>query len=183
MTFDIHLWLLTSWTFEGSYIVSINQVWFQLDFNFSSEVNFTFWAHLATWLLMTVDLGIWPLTTKTYKGSHIVSINQVWFQLNYNFSNEALSHFQPILQLDLRWPLTLIYDLWPHQTRVPMLHLWPNFGWNPSKHVEATKKEPNVNLFSQQTTTTTDINCGLSDLYVSFLLGQVTQKCHHPIYS
>ena len=35
------------------------------------------------------------------------------------------SHFQPILQLDLRWPLILIYNLWPHQQmRAPMLHLW-----------------------------------------------------------
>ena len=45
------------------------------------------------------------------------------------------------LQLDLRWPLTLISDLWPHQQmKVPMSHLWPNFGWNPSKHVEGRAK-------------------------------------------
>ena len=35
-----------------------------------------------------------------------------------------LSHFQLILQLDLRWPLTLICDLLHHQQmRAPMLHL------------------------------------------------------------
>ena len=57
------------------------------------------------------------------------------------FQMKPLSHFQPILQLDLRWPLTLICDLWLHQQmRVPMLHLWPNFGWNPSKHVEGRVK-------------------------------------------
>ena len=103
----------------------------------------------------------------------------------------TFSYFQPILQLDLRWPLTLVhdpwcmiiwrftyyinkpslvqirlqlfkwghfhifrlsytltsddlwpwYDIWPHQyMRVPMCHLWPNFGWNPSKHVEDRAK-------------------------------------------
>ena len=68
--------------------------------------------------------------------THIVSINQDWFQSDFDFSNETLSDFQPILQLDLRWPLTLICVLWPHQQiRVPMLHLWPNFGWNLSKLV------------------------------------------------
>ena len=87
-----------------------------------------------------------------------------------------ISHFQPILKLDLRWPLTLICDLWPHQQiRVPMLHLWPNFGWNPSKHVEVRAK---CNTFSQQTTTTSNnyYYSGQSDPYVSFLLRQTTQK-------
>ena len=32
-------------------------------------------------------------------------------------------------------------DLWPHQQmRVPMLNLWPNCGWNSSKHVEDSAK-------------------------------------------
>ena len=31
------------------------------------------------------------------------------------------SHFQPILQLDIRWPLTLVYDLWPNEhMKVPI---------------------------------------------------------------
>ena len=121
--------------------VSTNQVWFQSDFNFSNEVNFTFWAHLTTWPLMTFDLGIWPLTTWTYKGSHNISISQVWFQSNSTFQMRWILHFEPILQLDLRWPLTLICDLWPHQQmRFPMLHLWPNFGWNTLKHVEVRAK-------------------------------------------
>ena len=64
------------------------------------------------------------------------------------FQMRLLLHFLPILLLHLRWPLTLICDLWSYQQmRIPMLHLWPNFGWNPSKHV---KVEPNVSLFSQQ---------------------------------
>ena len=75
---DLHLWTLTLWTCEGSYIISIIQVWFQSDFIFSYEVNFTFWAHLTTWPLMTFDLGI-PLAAWTYKEFHIVLITQVWF--------------------------------------------------------------------------------------------------------
>ena len=118
----------------------IYQVWFQLDFKFS-KVNFTFLAILTTWPLMTFNLGIWPLTTWTYKGSHIVSINQDWFHSDFQLFKWCHSHFQPILQLDLRWPFILICDIWPHQQmRVPMLHLWPNFGWNPSKHVEGRAK-------------------------------------------
>ena len=115
---------------------------------------------------MTFDLGTWPLTAWTYEGSHI-SINQVWFKSDFQlfkwgyfhifslgtstFQMRPFSHFQPILQLDLRWPLTLIYDHWPHQQMtVPMLHLWPDSGWNPSEHVEDRAKcQP---FFSQQTT-------------------------------
>ena len=111
MTNDLHLWPLTSWTCKGSYILSINQVWFQSDFNFSTEVNFTFWTHLTTWPLMTFDLGIWPLTTWRYKGSHIVSINQVWFQSDINFSNEATFTFSAYLTT---WPqMTFDLDMWP----------------------------------------------------------------------
>ena len=151
MTFDLDLWPLTTWIYEGFHIISINQAWFKSDFNFSNKAIFTFSAYLTTWPQMTFDLGTWPMTAWTYEGSHIVSINQVWFKSRINFSNEAiftfsahlttLPHFQQILQLDLRWPLTLIYDLWPHQQMtVPMLHLWPNFGWNPIKHVEDRAK-------------------------------------------
>ena len=185
MTFDLHLWLLISWTCEGSYIISINQVWFQSYFKFSNEATFTFSAYLTTWSQMTFDPDKWPLTHQ--------------------------------------------------QMKVPMLHLWPNFGWNPSKHVEGrakhrrtgrcgvlaiatgaawfwatqgrllTKKkggkkgeraswiflprsvwkpssplEPNANLFSQQqqqqTPITTDnINRGQSNPYASFLPNQATQ--------
>ena len=99
--------------------VSTNQVWFQSDFNFSNEVNFTFWAHLTTWPLMTFDLGIWPLTTWTYKGSHNISISQVWFQSN--FSNEVNFTFwahlttwsQINFDLDM-WPLTSSANEVPH---------------------------------------------------------------------
>ena len=36
-----------------------------------------------------------------------------------------------ILKFDLRWSLTLTYDLWPcQQVKFPMLHLWPKFCFN-----------------------------------------------------
>ena len=52
--------LLTTWTYEGSHIVSINQVWFKSDFNFSNEVIFTFSAYLTTWPQMTLVYDLWP---------------------------------------------------------------------------------------------------------------------------
>ena len=50
--------------------------------NYSKKVNFTFWSHLTTWSLMTLDLGIWtliPWTGIKNEGSHIISMTQ--FQL------------------------------------------------------------------------------------------------------
>ena len=83
--------------------------------------------------------NLWPswhvtLGSRTYEGSHIISINQVWFQSDFNFSHEAnfakqsmqmsqISHFQAILQIDLTWPLTFICDFWPHEhVKVPKLY-------------------------------------------------------------
>ena len=85
--------LLTPWTFESSHIMSINQVWFKSDFNLSNKTIFTFSAYLTTWPQMTFDLGICPLTAWTYEGSHFLPINQVWFQSDFNFSNEATFTF------------------------------------------------------------------------------------------
>ena len=55
MTFDLGIWPLTTWTYEDSHIISINQlqVWFQSNFNFSNEANFTYSAYLITWPQMT----------------------------------------------------------------------------------------------------------------------------------
>ena len=40
-------------------------------------------------------------------------------------------HFQVILQVDLRWPLTLICDLWPHEhMKVSILYKKTKFGLN-----------------------------------------------------
>ena len=105
--------LLTAWTYEGSHIISINQVWFQSDFNFSIEANFTFSAHLTTWPHMNFDLNMWPLTSSTNEGFHVISINQVWFESDFDFSIEANFAFSayltscPYMTFDLgMWPLT-----------------------------------------------------------------------------
>ena len=141
MTFDFYLWPLTSWLCEGSYVMSINHVWFQSDFNFSNEVNFTFWAHLTTWpdglwtWYMTFDHkniqrvpycintpSLVPIGLKLFKRGHFYN-----FSLSYNLTSDELWYWY--------------VDLWPHQQmRVLMLHLWPNFGWNPSKHVDSRAK-------------------------------------------
>ena len=138
--------LLIAWTYEGSHIISINQVWLQSDFNFSNEAIFTFSAYLTTWPQMTFDLGILPLTAWTYEGSHIISINQVWFQSDFNFSNEATFTFSAYL------------TTWPQMT-FDLINKWgfPCCNYDPTLveiHQTMWKLEPNVNLFSQQTTST-----------------------------
>ena len=111
------------------------QIWFQLfkwgHFHiFSLSYNLTS-DDLWPWYMTFNCMNIWT--------AHIISINQVWFKSDFNFSNEAIFHI-----FSLSYNLTsddLDYELWPHQQmRVPMLHLWPNFGWNPSKHVEDRAK-------------------------------------------
>ena len=141
MTFDPGIWPLTAWTYEGSHILSINQVWFQSDFNFLHEATFTFSAYFKTWPQMTFDPGIWPLTAWTYEGSHVISINQVWFQSDFQLFTRGHFHI-----FSLSYNVTSD-DLWPWmqpltstKNRVLMLHLWPNVGWNPSKHMEVKAK-------------------------------------------
>ena len=125
---------------------------------------------LTTWPQMTFDLGIWPLTAWTYEGSHIISINQVWFQSDFNFSNEATFTFSAYNSTS--------DDLWPWYVTFVLINKWgfPCCIYDPTLveiHQSMWKVQPNVNLFSQQTTTD---NSGQSDPYVSFLLRQVTQK-------
>ena len=80
MTFDLGTWPLTAWTYESLHIISINQVWFKSDFNFSNKAIFTFLAYLTTWPQMTFDLDMWPLTSSTNEGSHIVPMTQLWLK-------------------------------------------------------------------------------------------------------
>ena len=142
MTFDLYLWPLTAWTYEGSHIISVNQVWFKSDFNFSNETIFTFSAYLTTWPQMTFDLGIWPLTTWTYEGSHIISINQVWCQSDFNFSNEATFTFSAYLTT---WPqMTFDLSIWPLTTwtyegsHMSINQVWSQLDFNLSNEVTFT---------------------------------------------
>ena len=110
MTFDLGILPRTLWTYEGS----INQVWFQSDFNFSNEVNFAFLAHLTMWPLMTFDHGLWYLAAWTYEGSHIILINQVWFQLDFQLFKWGLFHIFSLsynLTSDELWPWNVAFDL------------------------------------------------------------------------
>ena len=75
ITSDLNMWHLTSWTYEDFHITSINQVKFQLDFNFSNEAKFTFSGYFTTWPQMTFDLGMWPLTSSTNESSHVIIYN------------------------------------------------------------------------------------------------------------
>ena len=99
----------------------------------------------------TFDLDIWPLTTWTYKGSHIVT-TKFGSNRTSTFQMRQLLHFQRILQLDPRWPLTLRCVLLPHhKCWFPCCIYYPTLV---EIHQSMWKVEPNVNLFSQQTTTT-----------------------------
>ena len=117
MTFDLDLWPLTTWTYKGSHTISINQVWFQLDFNFLNKAIFTFSAYLTTWPQMTFDLGMWPLISWTYEGSHIISINQVWFQSDLQL---FWGHFHIF---SLSYNLTSD-DLWPWYVTFDLMNIW-----------------------------------------------------------
>ena len=116
--------------------------------------------------ILQLDLW-WPLTARTYKGFHNVLINQVWFQSDFNFSNESTFTFSAYLTT---WPqITFDQDVTFH-----LINKWgfPCCIYDPTLveiNQSMWKVEPNVNLFSQQTTTT-DNNMGQSDSYVSFLL-------------
>ena len=119
-------------------IPSVVQIWLQLfkwgQFHiFSLSYNLTS-DDLWPWYMTFDHMNIWRLTYNI----NIPSVVQIWLP---TFQTGHFHIFQPILQLDIRWPLTLICDLWPHQqTRVHMLHISPSFGWNPSKHVEVRVK-------------------------------------------
>ena len=121
-SFDFWPWYvaLTSWTLEGSHVTSLNLVWFQTFF-FSNEIISNFQPYNLT--LTDHDLDMWHLTSWTYEGSHIISKQQVWFQSYVTFQMWWILHFQPIIKLDLEWPLTLVYELWLREhTKIPILY-------------------------------------------------------------
>ena len=145
MALDLGTWPLISLTYKGTPIASLSltQVWFQSDINFSkgAQITRTNIFHLTwpqttldlwyvtfyliniwrnpycifdpslvviglqlfkfskkiiqmlhiplTWPQMTVELVTWPLTSLTYKGTHIASLTKVWFQWDLNFSKET----------------------------------------------------------------------------------------------
>ena len=106
-----HYVTLTSSTYEGSHSISINQVWFQSDFNFSKETqitNFSFWTFLQWPLTSVCDLdliNIWRFPFYIHKPSLV----PIGLQLFKGDPNNEIFHFQ--LSSNLRWPLTSLCDL------------------------------------------------------------------------
>ena len=116
MTFDLDLWHTTAWRYEGShnYINKPSLVQIQLQLFrwghfhiFSLSYNLTS-DDLWPWFMIFDHMNIWRFPYYINKLS-LVPTGFPTFQMR------PLSHFQPILQVDLRWLLTLVYDLWPHQ--------------------------------------------------------------------
>ena len=107
-----------------------------ISFNLSNEGTFTFLS--PSYNLTSDDLWPWYMTFDDMNIQRVpYCINKpslVWIGLQLF----KWGHFYFFY---LSYNLTLICDLWPHQQmRVPMLQLWPNFGWNPSRHVEGKAK-------------------------------------------
>ena len=106
VTFD----LMNIWRFP--YIIPINQVWFQSDFNFSNEVNFTFFSpsynltsdDLWPWYVTFDLMNIWRFPYYTNKSS-LVPIGLPTFQM------KSISTFSAYLT---SWPqMTFDLDMWP----------------------------------------------------------------------
>ena len=142
MTFDLDLWHFDHMNISRfPYYIDKNK----FGSNRTSTSQMRPFSHIQP--ILQLDLR-WPLTLvndlQLHEGMKVpILYQQTKFGSNWTstFQMRPFSHFQPILQLDLGWPLTLICDLWPHQQmRDPMLHLWLNFGWNPLKHVEGRVK-------------------------------------------
>ena len=146
--------LLTAWTCEGSHIISINQIRFPSDFQlfkwghfhiFSLSYNLTS-DDLWPWYMTSDCMNIWrflyyiykpslvPIKLKLFKWGHFRI-----FSLSYNLTSDYLWPWYVTFNLINKWGFPCcIYDPTLVEIRQSM--------W---------KLEPNVNLFSQQTTTTT----------------------------
>ena len=114
--------------FFERFTLLINHVWFQLDFQLSNVAKFHILAYLKIWPL-TLICDLWPCQQVKVPILHLwPKFVQMELQL---LKWGKISHFQPILKFDLRWPLTLMCVLSPcQQVKVPMLHLWPKFDSN-----------------------------------------------------
>ena len=71
------------------------------------------------------------------------------------FQMRPILFFHPILQLDLRWPLTFVCNPRPHQQiKVPVLHVCPmKFGWNSLKYGKNMMAKCQPICYRQQKTT------------------------------
>ena len=116
------------------------------------------WGHFQIFNLsynLTSD-DLWPwymtfVTTWTYEGSHIIAINQVWFQSDFQLFQWGHFHISAYLTT---WPqMTFDFDV-----TSGLINKWgfPCCIYDLTLveiHQSMCKVEPNVNLFSQQQTT------------------------------
>jgi hypothetical protein len=112
------------------YICKLSLV--QIGLQLFKWANFTCSAYLTTWPEMTFDFSIWPLTSLTYEGSHVTSITNVWFQLNFNLAKLNLpAYFKPWPQMtfDLRmWPFTSLKYEGFQVTSINQVWFWLDFN-------------------------------------------------------
>ena len=150
MTFDFGIWTLTKWTYDGSHIISINQVWFKIGLQlfkwghfhiFSLSYNLTS-DDLWPWYMTFDRMNIWQFLYYINKPSLIPTELQLFkwghfhiFSLSYNLTS---------------------YELWPWYVTFDHINKWgfPCSIYDPNLveiHQSMWKVEPN-------TTTTTDNN-------------------------
>ena len=107
MTFDcMNIWRFPYYINKSS-LVQIGLQLFKWD-------HFTCSAYFTTWPQMTFDPDIWPLTAWTYEGSHVISINQVWFQLDFQLLTRGHFHIFSLsynVTSDDLWPWYVTFDL------------------------------------------------------------------------
>ena len=137
---------------------------FNLSYNLTSDELWP-WYPWSPWYMTFDRMNIWrfpyyinkpslvPIGLQFFKWGHFHI-----FSLSYNLTSD---------------------DLWPWYVTFNLTNKWgfPCCIYDPTLveiHRSMWKLEPNVNLFSQQTTSTD--NSGQSDPYVSFLVRQATQK-------
>ena len=165
MTMDLHSWPLTSWSCKGSYIISINQGWFQLDLNFSNEVS-------PSYNLTSDDLWPWYMTFDCMNSHGVPYCINKPSLVPTGLQFFKWGHFHIC---SVSYNLTSD-DLWPSYVTSDLINKWglPCCIYDSTVveiHQSMWKVEPNVNLFLQDNNN----NRGQSDPYVSFLLRQATQ--------
>ena len=159
--------LLTTWTHESSHIISINQIWFKSNFNFSNEAIFSLSYNLSSddlwpWYMTSDHMNIWRLPYYINKPSLVPIGFQLFKWGHFHIFNQSYNLISD--------------DLWPWYVTFNFINKWgfPCCIYDPTLveiHQSMWKIEPNINLFSQQTTT---YNSPQSDPYVSFLLRQAS---------
>ena len=85
---------------------------------------------------MTFDLGMWPLTSLTYEGSHIASMAQVWLELVFVWKRNGQVKKCIPNQFDIcsQFYNLTSDDLWPWYLTSDLINIWrfPYCSYGPS---------------------------------------------------